>query len=182
MSWRHLKIPSIDTIVKDIIFSAGESTFCLNGTSYFEIIFFKNRYTQRKEKTLWNFSKFLKIYFIALIAILYDIYGKFEAVYKKVNRNQKVQEWFFGDPPLPFRHRREKGGEKGVNGLLVAKCQYHAFARITFFLFIYLFRVLSPFSPRGGISDARTTISPRTFQQRRGAAAGWLRDGMQTLG
>lgn len=79
-----------------------------------------------------------------------------------------------------FCHRREKaeGGGRGLNGLLVAKCQYHAFARITFFLFIYLFRVLSPFSLpcARGHSDARTTISPRTFQQRR-----LLRDGMQTL-
>jgi len=76
-----------------------------------------------------------------------------------VNRNQrgtrialqrfsgKQTEWFSSSFVVPFRYREaSEGGGERVNGLLVAGCQYHAFARerITLFiyLFIYLFHVL----------------------------------------
>jgi len=92
------------------------------------------------------------------------------------SNRQVAFRWRFAVPSLVI--------DEGVNGLLVAKCQYHAFARITFFfslslslsvffffLFVYLFHV--PFRRVREHSDARTTISPRTFQRR------WLKQQQQ---
>lgn len=61
----------------------------------------------------------------------------------------KQPKWFFGGSPSA---RLLPSSARGVNGLLVAKCQYHAFARITFFIYLFILRPVSPARRvRGGI-------------------------------
>lgn len=94
----------------------------------------------------------------------------------------KQSKWFFRRFAVPFLSSSGGGGRVGWGEGGLMDCwsrnvnTTHSRESL-FFIYLFIPRSLSLFSAvrARGHSDARTTISPRTFQQRR------LRDGMQTL-